>query len=512
MKLFKTKPGLFIKIYLWFWLATIIIIVSLFIFDRVTDTRIIDHLRIITGHALSLHGKTAIDILERDGISSLNNYLSYVEDGTGLKIFIFDGKGNEIRGQKAPPQMITLISSAEKNSDSAVDNNFVIQNIQGGNTKKYIIAAEIKLRPPFALKPQFKPEGQNIEPPPTNRPPSPGLFASAFGPRPGPHPPGPPPFMPFPHDINPFSILSRIVLALSVSGIGCYFLSRYLTAPITGLRNATRHFAAGNFSTRVSATMSKRRDELSGLASDFDFMAERIEMLMTSQQILLRDISHELRSPLARMNVALELCRKRCDSETEKYLDRIGKEADKLNDLIGQVLTLNRVKYGINQLRKEEINISRLIEEIALDADYEANAKNRSVNIAISDECVMEGDRELLRRAVENMVRNAVLYTAEKSTVEIYVKQIQKDENDYVSIIVRDFGTGVPEEEIKNIFKPFYRIGEGRDRMTGGAGIGLAIADVAVRLHGGSIKAINASGGGLNIEVMLPIKSNKHSS
>jgi signal transduction histidine kinase len=318
--------------------------------------------------------------------------------------------------------------------------------------------------------------------------------------------------MRFPHDINPFSMLSRIVLALSLSGIGCYFLSRYLTAPITGLRNATRRFAAGNFSTRVGATMSKRRDELSGLSSDFDFMAERIEMLMTSQQILLRDISHELRSPLARMNVALELCRKRCDSETEKYLDRIGKEADKLNDLIGQVLTLNRVDFGINQLRKEEINISRLIEEIALDADYEANAKNRSVNIAISDECVMEGDRELLRRAVENIVRNAVLYTAEQSSVEIYVKQIQKDENDYVSIIVRDFGTGVPEGEVKNIFKPFYRIGEGRDRMTGGAGIGLAIADVAVRLHDGSIKAINASGGGLNIEVMLPIKSNKHSS
>jgi signal transduction histidine kinase len=501
MEFIKTKSRLFVKIYLSFWLATIIMIVALFVFDRMTDSGLIQHLRYITGHALSLHGKTAIDIFEREGIPSLNNYLSYVEDGTGLKIFIFDISGNEIRGQKAPPKMANFLSS-HGNTDLKGDNDFVVQEVPSSKMKKYIIAAEVTLRSPPLLPPNITTNRHHILPPPNYRLPPPPPLRWTFEPRPGP----PPPFMPFPDTVNLLSLLSRILIALTLSGAICYLLAHYLTAPIAKLRNATRLFADGNLSIRVSTAMGRRNDEISWLALDFDLMAERIELLLTSQRTLLRDVSHELRSPLARLNVALELCRRHGNSETEKYLDRIGLEADKLNELIGQILTLNRVESGITQLKKEQVNIGHLINEIVLDADFEAKNRNRSVSVAIHEECTVLGSVELIRRAIENIVRNAILYTAERSTVEISVNRILKDNRTFVLIIVRDFGAGISEEELENIFKPFYRVGEGRDRLTGGAGIGLTIADVAVRLHGGSIKAINAPGSGLRVEILLPIE------
>ena len=501
MEFIKTKSRLFVKIYFSFWLATIIMIVALLVFDRMTDSGPIKHLRFITGHALFLHGKTAIDILEREGISSLNNYLSYVEDGTGLKIFIFDDKGNEVRGQKAPPKIAKFILAAIETSDLKNDNDFVVQKVASSKMKKYLIVAEVIFRPPPPVPPHFTPNTQHSEPPPNHRLPPPPPLNLTFEPRPGP----PPPFMPFPDTDNYLSLLSRILIALTLSGAVCYLLAYYLTAPIAKLRNAARLFADGNLSTRVSTAMGRRNDEISGLALDFDLMAERIELLLTSQHTLLRDVSHELRSPLARLNVALELCRRRGDSETEKYLDRIGLEADKLNELIGQILTLNRVESGITQLKKEQVNIGHLINEIVQDADFEAKNRNRAVSVAIHEEFTVVGSVELIRRAIENIVRNAILYTAEGSTVEISVNRILKDNRTFVLIIVRDFGEGISEEELENIFKPFYRVGEGRDRLTGGAGIGMTIADVAIRLHGGSIKAINAPGSGLRVEILLPI-------
>jgi signal transduction histidine kinase len=234
-------------------------------------------------------------------------------------------------------------------------------------------------------------------------------------------------------------------------------------------------------------------------------MAEQIESLVQAQRRLLGDISHELRSPLARLSVALELARQRSGPEAASALARIQREAENLNDMIGQLLTLTRLQTGAQEVPKSEFDLCRLAREIADDAEFEAQSDNRSVRLESAVACSTVGNEQLLRRAIENVVRNAVHYTAEGSDVEIKV-QPHHSESDQkgMQIIVRDHGAGVPQAALEEIFRPFYRVDDARDREAGGVGLGLAIAERAVNLHGGRITAANASDGGLIVTIELP--------
>lgn len=285
-----------------------------------------------------------------------------------------------------------------------------------------------------------------------------------------------------------------------IAGIICYLLARYLTSPIIRIGSAARQFAAGDLSARVGPDVGRRKDELAGLALDFDLMASRIESLLTSQRNLLRDVSHELRSPLARLHVALELCRKRLGSRQMEPLDRIEMEAGKLNDLIGQILIYNRIESGAAEHQRMRIDLAALIGEIIADANFEVNSNRASILKA--EPAILDGDPNMLRRAFENTIRNA-LHHAGNVPVEISLESIGLDENLCARITVRDHGMGVQEDELDLIFRPFYKSAH-RERGEG-AGLGLAIADAAVRLHGGTIKARNASGGGLIVEIRLPL-------
>jgi two-component system sensor histidine kinase CpxA len=235
-------------------------------------------------------------------------------------------------------------------------------------------------------------------------------------------------------------------------------------------------------------------------------MAERVETLVNAQQRLIRDISHELRSPLTRLGVALELARRRAGTEANSSLDRIGREAESINEMIGQLLSLSRVESGTDGLRNVKLDLCDLIQGVADDAEFEARSRDRSVRVLACEACVMMGATELLRSAIENVVRNAVHYTEDRTEVEIALRCEVVEDEKYAVIRVRDHGTGVPEEAIDKIFHPFYRIEDARDRQTGGTGLGLAIAARAVRLHGGTIKAANVSDGGLVVEMRLPMK------
>ena len=299
----------------------------------------------------------------------------------------------------------------------------------------------------------------------------------------------------------------RLLAVLTVSGLICYLLARYLTAPILKLGTAARLLATGDLSTRVSPALGNRKDELSGLAVDFDRMAERIESLLNSQRILLRDISHELRSPLARLNVALELCRKGSAQEVQKSLGRIARESGRLNEMIGHLLTLNRVESGIPAAEKTRIDLANLLQEIVDDADFEAKSLNRGVEAKGIDACFVEGDEDLLRRAVENVARNAVRYTEDGTTVDVFLRCVRDQSDSRCLITIRDHGKGVPEASLPDLFQPFYRVGNGRERETGGTGLGLAITEAAVRLHGGTVRAANSSEDGLIIEISLPALS-----
>lgn len=278
----------------------------------------------------------------------------------------------------------------------------------------------------------------------------------------------------------------------------CYLLALYLSRPIGKLRKATQSLARGQLDTRVADRLGRRRDELGDLARDFNVMAERIEALVTSQQRLNRDISHELRSPLARLNVALEIAKRRSTPETATLLARIERESGRLNEMISRLLTLAKLETGSEIIEPVRIDLADLVHDIAEDANFEAKARNRSVNVTTNGDCTVVGNEELLRSAIENVLRNAVRYTREGTVVEIKLAS----PNGQAVVSVCDHGGGVPDADLEHLFRPFYRVGEHRTRSTGGTGLGLAIAERAIKAHKGSITARN-QGDGLLVEIKL---------
>jgi two-component system sensor histidine kinase CpxA len=250
-------------------------------------------------------------------------------------------------------------------------------------------------------------------------------------------------------------------------------------------------------------------------------MAERIEVLVDSQSRLLKDVSHELRSPLARLSVALGLARQRVTPEVapelESSLNRIELEADRLNQLIQRLLTISRLESGTDGLRRTRLSLRELVEQVAHDAEYETPGRGCRVTAITDtsdtdtdeigpDEFLVDGDPDLLRSAVENVVRNATRYTTEGTTVEVRLEREPAANGDGEEVIVRvlDCGPGVPDQALPKIFEPFYRLDDARNRQTGGAGLGLSIADRAIRLHGGQLRASNRKEGGLQVEIRIP--------
>jgi two-component system sensor histidine kinase CpxA len=295
-----------------------------------------------------------------------------------------------------------------------------------------------------------------------------------------------------------------IVIAILSSGLVCYLLARYLTSPVVRLRAATQKLAAGDLTARAGVPRPGRHDELAELVRDFDTMADRLETSVKAQARLLNDISHELRSPLARLNVALGLSRQRSGPEAQSSLERIELEANRLNELIGRLLTIARLESGDQALEKITIRLQDLIREIAQDAEFEAQSRKCHVNASQMDDCVVMGNLSLLRSAIENVVRNAIQYTQEGTEVQIRLECRQGTTGMEALIKISDSGPGVPDQALDKLFNPFYRIDDARGRQTGGVGLGLSITERAVRLHGGTIQASNRTEGGLMIEIRLP--------
>ncbi len=300
--------------------------------------------------------------------------------------------------------------------------------------------------------------------------------------------------------VQPRTRIIRLFAVLCVAGIVCFGLAFYLADPVKKLRAATRRVAAGDLSVRVAPQLGRRRDELADLGRDFDAMAERLAALMGAQRRLLGDVSHELRTPLTRLNLALELARRHAGSDAAPALDRIEREAGQLNELIGQLLTLSRLETGDSASRTEPVNLCEIVREAAADAGLEAKNHCCSIRIVHLDECTIRGDGALLRSALENLLRNALHYAPENSAVEIELRCAEH----HAQLSVRDFGPGVPEAHLQNIFRPFFRVDEARDRASGGAGLGLSIVERAITSHGGTVEARNAPGGGLIVTITLP--------
>ncbi|PYM24758.1 MAG: two-component sensor histidine kinase [Candidatus Rokuibacteriota bacterium] len=302
------------------------------------------------------------------------------------------------------------------------------------------------------------------------------------------------------HD-GPTAQALRLLAVFATAAAACYGLARYVTRPLAILRGATRALARGDLAVRVGSTVGHGTDEFTELGRDFDRMAERLDALVTAERRLLRDISHELRSPLARLNVALGLGRQRAGDD-QAALDRIEREAERLNSLIGQLLMLARMESGVATVVREPIDLVAIVHDVVEDAAFEAKSRGRAVEITETCDARVSGDPELLHSAVENVVRNAVRHTREGTAVEVSMGRAGAAR---VWIRVRDHGGGVPEEALPNIFQPFYRVGDARERGTGGVGLGLTIVHRTIRLHDGTVRAVNVpGGGGLVVELTLP--------
>ncbi len=285
------------------------------------------------------------------------------------------------------------------------------------------------------------------------------------------------------------------ILVVGVAVLLCYWLARYLTAPLRSLRAAVDRLGHGDLTARAEET---RHDELGDLAASFNRMADHIQTLLAAERRLLFDISHELRSPLARLSVAVELARS--DEAGGPMLDRIQKEADRLNSLIRQMLEVTRTEGDPSRLKAERLRIDELVAGLVDDCSIEAQAHGCGLDLESTGPVTLDGDSELLRRAIENVMRNAIRYAPVESKVEVTLE----NGGGWAKIRVRDYGPGVPEESLPRLFDPFYRVEQDRDRKSGGVGLGLSIARRAVELHKGKLRASNALPG-LLVEIDLPV-------
>jgi len=275
----------------------------------------------------------------------------------------------------------------------------------------------------------------------------------------------------------------------------CYWLAFHLTNPVRALQKAVERFGRGDLSARAGST---RRDELGQLARTFDRMAGRIETLLAAERRLLLDISHELRSPLARLGVAIELAR--TGENLDAALNRIQKESDRLNALVGQLLQVTRAEGDPSLLRRDPLPLDELVQQLVDESGIEAAAHGCRLKYEKRATAIVEGDPELLRRAIENVIRNAIRYSPPESTVEVSLAR----QNGNAVVDVRDQGPGVPEEALPRLFDAFYRVDSDRNRTSGGIGLGLSIARRALELHKGAIRARNAHPG-LEVELQLPV-------
>lgn len=287
---------------------------------------------------------------------------------------------------------------------------------------------------------------------------------------------------------GPFALPSQLYLIASV-GLLSFWLAYHVTAPVRNLQKAVEQFGAGDLSRRVEVT---RSDEVGQLASAFNRMADRVEILVKSERRLLMDISHELRSPLTRLGLAVELGREGGDARAA--LDRVQREADRLNSLVGGLLQVTRGEADPSAIRFEEADVESLITTIVADTRIDAEAKNceiRYTSVALVTDC----DVELLRRAVENVLRNAIRHSPQGQLVELTLARHAGE----AEVEVRDYGPGVPEHALPHLFEAFYRA-----EPTGGFGLGLSIAQRAMQLHRGTIVAENA-GPGLRVRLRWPV-------
>jgi len=290
--------------------------------------------------------------------------------------------------------------------------------------------------------------------------------------------------------------LLPIVSGLFVSFLFAALLAWYFSRPLKILKNAFASISEGKFDTRIGTAMSNRDDELTDLGKNFDVMAVRLEHLIKNQQRLLHDVSHELRSPLARLQAAAGLIKLQPE-RSDEYAERIQRETTRMDILVGEILTIARLDAGIADTLHDEVNLIEVLTNVVTDANFEANFKRCILEIKGDGIVFIRGNPELLHRAFENVIRNAMRYSPQEEIIEIFVES--QDIHHFIKIM--DHGPGVDEGKLASIFQPFVRI---KSSESTGYGLGLTITRRIVEEHGGAIQVANQTTGGLVVTFEFP--------
>jgi two-component system sensor histidine kinase CpxA len=454
---------LFIKVFLWFWL-TVLAMFAIFLASRL-GTRLVPSTDVVASFAPRV-GDEAAHAYESGGRQGFEQFERGLAGKSGLELYLIDGYGKDVLSRTIPSDSLSIVRAAR--SDGRILSRFGL----GSHSSSY-------------------------------------KFTSPSG--------------------HPYILLVRTSLQLSkfvddTAGGGllffgvvflmvtlfCFWLTHHIVAPIQGIQSAARKVAAGDLSVRAPAEISERHDELAALAADFDAMVERMSAFVRSQKDLLSTVSHELRSPLTRLMMSLSLLRKESPPpESEELLQRMERDVDRVDTLMGQLLTLARLETGLSSDARDSVDFSQLVQEVVADGDFEARSCGKSVRLQAEGGIVIEkADQQALRSACENIVRNAIRFTAPGSEVDVIVKTERIRPSVQAVLLVRDYGPGVREELLQQIFEPFFRVQEPNadSRANHGTGLGLAIALEAIRQHRGTIIASNAHPLGLEVKIMLPTR------
>ena len=398
------------------------------------------------GPAAMLAGELASATLRHGGIEALREWLKETHRTQGPSLLAVDAQGHDLLGRPVPSTALARARELAASEESPRAAREVA--VAGG--ERYLLFTPIEG------------EARRLRRPPP--PPPPWELAIIVG-----------------------------IASFAVSGL----LAWYLARPIRALRWAFGAAAEGRLETRARPLMKGRRDEIADLGDDFDRMAEQLQGLVAAQRRLLHDVSHELRSPLARLQAAIGLGRQD-PAKLEASLERIEREVTRLDELVGEALTLARLESGTPEAAAGTVDLADLVADVAEDARFEAQAANRALALRSVDRLLVRGHSELLHRAVENVVRNAVKYTAGGTEVEVDLYMAGAR----AVLVVSDRGPGIPPAELERVFEPFYRISGDTAK---GFGLGLAIARRALMAHGGRISAHNREGGGLQVRIELPM-------
>ncbi|TMM46483.1 ATP-binding protein [Colwellia ponticola] len=303
--------------------------------------------------------------------------------------------------------------------------------------------------------------------------------------------------------VNQLPIAIRIFMLLAVSFLCCWLLAKSFTNPLIAIQKASKNIGEGKLSTRITR-FAQRSDEFGALARSFNNMAEQLESNITAHQRLLADVSHELRSPLTRLQLAVALAEKNIgnDSEQQKHLRRCETEVERLDEMIADVLTLSRLEHNQNAFTADDIDLNTLVEQVIDDCQYFASSKKVTIELISTVNCPLLADSKLLASAISNVINNAVKYSPSGQVVTVELN----NHNEKILLSVADTGSGVPVDMLEKLFSPFFRVADGRERRSGGTGLGLAIAQQAILLHQGSIVAHNRQPNGLKVTITLPCK------